>query len=393
MAITVEDRKNGRYRVRVYVGRNPLTGSPIQRSKTFQAASITAAKRRAPKIIAQLQDEAASTRERALTVAGLADRYEEHKLPRWEASTALTNTARLDTIRRDLGRIPLDQLSALHVDQWYAQLSAREAQTGGRIGNGRKPLGRPLSARTVIHHGRLLNAMLRQGERWGLVTDRATRNATLPSAPDTEMIVPTAEVVRLVITTAEGILRPAIVILAATGIRRGELVGLRWSDIDGHSITVRRAVTEAGGVGTKATKTRRGRRSVTVGQPVIDELAAWRGVQDDAVHALGGDPTLDRFIFANLRVDRQGQVPMRPGWFSGRWNHHRKRLGLLWLRPHMLRHWHATELVGAGMDVATVAQRLGHADSSTMLRVYAHALPAGDLVAADLIGQRLQLTS
>jgi integrase len=112
------------------------------------------------------------------------------------------------------------------------------------------------------------------------------------------MIVPTAEVVRLVITTAEGILRPAIVILAATGIRRGELVGLRWSDIDGHSITVRRAVTEAGGVGTKATKTRRGRRSVTVGQPVIDELAAWQG----DVWSFGESATLTISEYADKEV-------------------------------------------------------------------------------------------
>lgn len=392
MGITVEDRGNGRYRVRVYAGRNPATGSPIQHSKTFEAASMSAAKKRAAKIIAQLQDDVTTTRERSLTVAGLADRYEAHMLPRWGRSTAGTNVTRLATIRRDLGRIPLDQLSALHVDDWYAKLGARQAHAGGRVIAGRrKALDRTLSPRSVIHHGRLLNAMLRQGERWGMVTAVATRNATLPSAPDTEMVVPTAEIVRLVMTTATGILRAAIVIMAATGVRRGELVGLRWSDIDAHSITVRRAISDVGQLEVKAPKTKRGRRTITVGQAVIDELGVWRAKQDDAVRGLGGDPTMDRFVLANLRADPRGQTPMRPGWFSGRWNTHRRRLGLPWLRPHMLRHWQATELVGAGVDVATVAQRLGHSDSSTTLRVYSHALPAGDVAAAGLIGRALDL--
>jgi integrase len=390
MPDNVEHLGGDTYRVRLQLPADPVTGRRRQRSKTFHAANQREANKLGRRHRLALEDAAATAVDRATTVAGLADRYEDFKQARWAATTATANHAILGTIRRDLGRIKLADLTAWHVDNWYADLGKRRARraVGKRTGE-TVQTDRFLSPRTISHHGRVLNAMLRQGQRWGMVQSRATENATLPSVPDVEMLVPPSEVVRLAVEGATKMFRVALLVAASTGMRRGEVVGLRWSDIEPGVIHVRRAVDDH--LNVKEPKSRRGRRRVSVPESVTDAVLAWRAEQRKSALYTGDGG--DSFVLADLRRDGSGQRPMRPDWLSQRWAGYRKRLGVPWITLHMLRHWQATELLAAGTPVTTVAQRLGHSDSSVTLRTYAHAVPRLDEVAGGLIGERLALAS
>ena len=146
----------------------------------------------------------------------LARRYEAHKVQRgdWSPSTARRNHKILADITADLGAYKLDKLTARDVDAWYTTLTKRG-----------------LAPQTVTQYGSWLRALLRQGDRWDMATDRATRKATLPKVrrhPSN----PTDAVVRLLLNAATGSLRAALRDrdhrwLAARRDRRAALVGLR----------------------------------------------------------------------------------------------------------------------------------------------------------------------
>lgn len=91
----------------------------------------------------------------------------------------------------------------------------------------------------------------------------------------------------------------------------------------------------------------------------------------------------DAYLFS---PDADGRRPWRPDSVSGRFRDLRNRLGIAGCRFHDLRHGHGTYLLAAGVPVKTVSARLGHADASVTLRVYAHALEAADQDAAAVIG-------
>lgn len=371
----VEHLGGDRWRIRQYVGTDPVTGRQMQRSRTFRANGERAAAKIAIRERAALAAEIASERDRALTLAGLIDRYEAHKLQRgdWSPSTARRNRKILADITADLGRVMLDRLTARDVDGWYSTLTARG-----------------LAAQTVTQYGAVLRAVLRQGDRWDMSTDRATRKATLPKVRRPEVVPPPDEVVRLLLNAATGSLRAALAIAITGGLRRGEIVGLRWSDFDGRTLTVQRSVLDMpdGGVFVKSTKSGRPRR-MRVDPILLDVLADHRARMEDTMRRYAVEPPPDWFVLPNLRKDPSGQTPMRPDWLSLAWGRHRKAHGAASVRLHHLRHWNLSTLANAGVPMATVQARGGHADLETT-GIYTHALPAGDATASGVIERALE---
>lgn len=172
-------------------------------------------------------------------------------------------------------------------------------------------------------------------------------------------------------------------VAAATGARRGEVCGLRWCDIDLNTQTVRieRSVsaTKKEGVFIKTTKTDRFRLVSITGRAAQSlseqhDAAIGRAVADGRRF----DPT--GLVFTN---DPIAVRPWRPELVTRRWERLRRRTGLHHVKIHGLRHFVATELLTAGIDVRTVANRLGHARTSTTLDIYWAWVPARDRDAAD----------
>jgi integrase len=177
-------------------------------------------------------------------------------------------------------------------------------------------------------------------------------------------------------------------LVMVTGIRRGELVALRWSDVDfdTETLLVRRSIVKVGGrVIEKDTKTHRMRRIALDPETVkvLDEhRARWVGQAAE----LGLDALDDAFLFS---YEPDQSRPLDPSGVTHRYSRMCAGLGID-SHLHALRHYSATELLGAGVDLRTVAGRLGHGGSGvTTLRVYAAFVAESDRRAAQILGRRL----
>ncbi|HVM14201.1 MAG TPA: tyrosine-type recombinase/integrase [Egibacteraceae bacterium] len=278
---------------------------------------------------------------------------------------------------RDLGSVALAELERPAVEQFYANLFRR----GGRQ-------GQRLSRRTVAYTHSILHKALADAVRDGLLATNPCRRAVLPKvdhASDgqvTEIAAWDAGQLRtFVAATTEHRHRDLFVVAAFTGLRRGELCGLRWCDIDldRQLLHVQRSLTIIDRrVLLKEPKTYRTRRlhiDDTAGAALARQRAwqeqrraeagaAWRNELDLVFTAAGGRPLVPDSLTRTFRQAVAG-------------------LPLPRIRLHDLRHTHATLMLQAGVPVQVVSQRLGHASVHLTMEIYAHVLPAMDAEAAD----------
>jgi integrase len=161
---------------------------------------------------------------------------------------------------------------------------------------------------------------------------------------------------------------------ATTGMRRGELLGLRWRDLDldtGRASIVQTLTEGPGKPQISEPKTDRGRRSVALDPETVMALRVHRRAQAAEKLVLG--PAYDDH---GLVFCREDGVPIWPRTFSGSFGQLAKAAGLPRIRFHDLRHTHATLALQAGVHPKVVSERLGHASIAITLDTYSHAIPA-----------------
>jgi integrase len=179
--------------------------------------------------------------------------------------------------------------------------------------------------------------------------------------------------------------------MIATGARRAEVCGLRWSDFDADAGTLevtRSYLTIPGAKGDRPTKTR-STRTISLDEATVEALCCGWG---DALHlarqcGLDGEARRAGYIFSE---DGLGRSPWRPDLTNKWWGKARTAAGMpSSIRMHDLRHFQATQLLDAGIPVPTVAARLGHANGTTTVKIYAHGTPRADGAAALVVGRLL----
>ena len=204
------------------------------------------------------------------------------------------------------------------------------------------------------------------------------------------MISPSVEQLTTILHDAEA-LHPqwaAMIALAAvTGMRRGEILALRQSDVSDGTIHVRRSLVYTPLTGTVEgpTKTRQLRKVAldAIGMAVIErQMSALR----EASETLRLSPVADPYLFFS---EPDGATPFHPDSITKVFRRLADAHGWRELHFHSLRHFTATQLIAAGVDIRTVSGRLGHSDPSVTLRVYAHVLEAKDREAAEIMGRLL----
>jgi integrase len=167
-------------------------------------------------------------------------------------------------------------------------------------------------------------------------------------------------------------------LLFATGLRRGEALGLRWGDIDTEQrlITVRRSLqshSRAGNYHFGPPKTPRSRRTISVDPDTLDILDQWRSRQRREFDQLGINPDTTTSVFTTVRAD-----PMLPSVVSDSWRAAVARVGLPAMRLHSVRHTHLSHLLRAGEPIQNVASRAGHGSPYMTLTTYAFVIPGDD---------------
>lgn len=249
-----------------------------------------------------------------------------------------------------------------------------------------------LDADSVRHLHSLLGQAFDDAVRLGVVETNPVRAANRPKGKRRPITVPTPEQVAAIIAAAgSSSARVALRLAATTGMRRGEVVALRWSALDldrpaDHlSVTTSMASTPAAGVHERPTKTgESGHRVITLDALTIAELRRHRAEQIELLMAFGHPGTPDWLI-----SDDGGVTHWRPDRFTREFSIARKKAGVEGVRLHDLRHFAATQLLAAGIPVGQVAHRLGHSDTSTTERVYRHWIPGLDAQAAEVMGRLL----
>lgn len=366
---SLDERSPGVWRLRVFVGRD-VNGRAVHRTRTFRGGK-RAAETALAKFVAAVNPGAAA--DAPATVADLLAAWLTHQEHRRTPATMKGYRGWVSSrIVPAVGAVRLEVLSPLHLDRAY-----RAWGEGG------------LSATSVSQCHRILSAALGQAVKWGWLDTNPAERASPPSPRrHTAQAVPVADVRRLV-DAADEWLRTVILLAALTGCRRGELCALRWSDVDFDHGTLRveRSVTVLGRHDSwqeGPTKTHQ-ERQLALDPVLADVLRARRLAQLADCQAFGGSLPADAFILGRLPPF---DIPTRPDLLTHQFSRLCARLGLDH-HLHELRHFAATVAIAAGVDVRSVAARLGHADPSMTLRVYAGALEAGDRRAADALGRAL----
>jgi integrase len=312
------------------------------------------------------------------------------------------------TIIPELGSVPADKLTALTLERFYAELRRCRARCDGRpfverhaadgehdcVASSCRPHAcRPMAASTVRQIHSIISAALTAAERWGWIAANPGRVAHRPRAKAPEPDPPSpADAARLVDAAfaLDDDWGTLVWLAMTTGMRRGELCALRWKDVDldAETVEIRRSYVLHRGVGVeKDTKTHQMRRIALDSET----LALLRGHRDRVrarTAEVNAELTGQTFVFASVRCPDHGE-PYSPHAVSSRYKEMAQRLGIQ-THLHSLRHYSATELLTAGVDLRTVAGRLGHGGGgATTLRVYAVWVAASDRKAAELLGARL----
>jgi integrase len=307
-----------------------------------------------------------------MTVEQLVERYILDRSPGWAPGAADETRRRVaNHITPHLGSIAVERLRPVDVQQLHAVLRA------GGLGEG--SIGR-------VHD--ILRAALNWAERLDLVVKNPAGKVERPrgAKPDISPPAP-ADVVRM-ITDAAPALALFLRLAALTGARRGQLCGLHWADVDLDAATIRwtRALGKVPG-GTIEKETKTGARwPVSLDRATVDLLRAHRRRCLERAFGAGAVLPDCAYVFAR---DPVGGLPWHPDGASQRFAALRKRLKLDGVRLHDLRHWMATEGLGGGADIETVAGRGGWANSTTPLEVYSHFRPARDGELARQLAERL----
>jgi integrase len=266
-----------------------------------------------------------------------------------------------------VGQMDLGELHALDLQSLYASLMSE-----------RTP---PISAGTVLNLHLVLTQAFGQAVRWGFLDRSPAAGAQPPRPRRPEPAVIDAELASRILEGARGhVLELPIAIALATGMRRGEILGLRWSDLDaGFSVAhVRRSLQTIDPEPVfEDPKTRRSRRAVALPAFLLPYLSNQRQDQAGRRESLGAS-----WQEHDLVIDSGDGSPVNPVNLSSAWPKFLKRAGLPHVRFHDLRHAHATLMLLQGVHPKVVSERLGHASIGITLDTYSHVLPGMQAEAA-----------
>jgi integrase len=362
-------RKGDRWYAVIYEGLDPVSGK--ERRRWHPAGKSRAdAERLASTLAAELNgrnDEA-----RSLT-------FGVYLMTRWLPGKKLELArSTWDGYRRkierhvlpSLERIPVRRLRPDHLERLYDE--KLNPQNGGR----------PLAPKTVLEIHLIIRGALNDAVRRGIVTRNVAVVAHAPklrSIPKVEQQAWTAPELQAFLREAAGHwLFPALWLLSNTGLRRSELLGLQWDDVDldAGTLSVNRGLVSVGyQLHESRGKTSNSRRAVDLDPTTVQVLSAWKAWQAAERGAVGIDPA--GWVFADIAGN-----PIHPHSISQAFERIVARAGVPKIRLHDVRHTHGTLLIKAGVPVKVVSERLGHGNPVFTIDTYQHVLPGMQAEAA-----------
>ena len=369
----IRKRKDGRWEGRYTAGHDPVTGKQLFKN-----------------VLGKTQAEVKEKLKKALLEAGQVDIAKAGKytvgtwMDEWfenvakikvRPSSHQTYRGYIDNhIKPNIGNIPLEKLTTMDLQKLYRKLLTKGRVE--RIESKEQPKG--LSAKTVRNINQVISSAMDLAVAQKIILNNPTDSCELPKVEHQEMQTIPAEQLQAFLreARASGVYEMYYIELA-TGLRRGELLGLKWSDIDWKNgiIKVRRQAARVDGKIVEAPlKTKNSYRAVTISPQAIEVLKQQKAKSNDL------------YVFPSPNGG-----PISPD--SVRHMLHRvlERAGIPRVRFHDLRHTFATIALQNGVDIKTVSGMLGHFSAGFTLDTYAHVTTAAQKEAAQTMGNVLSL--
>jgi len=376
----IRQRSKGSWTIWVDLGRDPQTGKRKQQTLTV-CGSKKYAERELRAILTRIEG-GILVKPTKLTVG--------EYLEQWLRDYVATNTAPStadgyeDIVRVHLipalGTLPLIALQPSHIQAYYARL----LESGRRDGNG------GLSAQTVKHHHRVLYEALKHAVKRGIIIRNVAEAVDPPRAGSKQITILAPDDVHTFLAAA-GETPYYILFYTAlyTGLRRSEILGLRWRDVnlDLATLSVVQTLQQVPGGGYifREPKTKRSRRLVDLSPSLALLLREHREKQEVDKNLLGRSVMPDDLVFC-LPDGR----PLPPNSVTAAFHKLAKSLGLSGVRLHDLRHTHATIMLMQGVHPKIVSERLGHSSIAITLDTYSHVMPGLQAAAALRFDQGLE---
>ena len=359
----IKTRSKGSWTIIFNLGRDPATGKRKQ-----QWVTVRGTKKQAETRLAELlnqMDTGGFIKPTKETFGSFLQRYlDDYISTQIRATTLEAYQQRGKHLIDGLGHIPVSELREEHIHKYYREKS------------------KTLSPGTLIKHHNLLRSALSQGVIWRTLTRNVAEAVKPPKVSRKEMRALTGPEVHRMLEACEDTAWHSIFhTLTWTGLRRSELLGLRWKDVDLilASLRVVQSVQRlnTGEFIVQEPKTASGRRTIALSPASCLVLREHREKQEADATLLGRQLAEDDLVFSH-----PDGSPRDPSTLTLAFRRLTRRIGLDGVRLHDLRHTMASLYLEQGVNPKTVAERLGHASVTITLDLYSHCLPGVQEAAA-----------
>ena len=358
-------KKGNSYRIKISLGKDQYSGKYLWHTETFRGDK-KAATIRAKELEVQIAN-GELYKPIGNTLNELIDAFLEMKRPNTRITTFQQYTNSFNNhLRKELGDRKADDLTPEIFDKFFA----KKHDSG-------------LSGTSIQHIYKNAKTCLNFAVDRELIKSNPLNKVQMPKRSNPELNIPNPEQVNTFVEYMRensdwGYYVTQIAI--RTGMRRGEILGLKWSDInfENTQIHIERNLVEANGkVSLHRGKTKDSIRTIYTGKGLINELENWKVEQEERCNAFLQRKLKETdFIFHNFFSENQDYPVYYPSSFGGVWFKAQKRLNLKGIRFHDLRHFHAIQLLVSGnANIKDIQLRLGHSDSRITMDTYMRYIP------------------
>jgi integrase len=376
----IRERSPGKWAIVLDVGEiDPKTGKKKRKWHSFSGT-----KRQAQSECARLITEMATGRYVEPTKQTVSEFFTEWLAFIKPTVTLKTHERYTEICEKNLGPLIGDViLSKLKTDK----IDAAFAQA---LMDGHRRAERGLSPRTVHHMRRVLVKALSQAVTWDRLVKNPATATTPPKVERTKMLAYDPDQTAILIDAFRPTRMFIPVLLAVMcGLRRGEILALRWQNVDlsdNRRVMAIRESAEQTKEGVRYKEPKAGRaRTVSLSTTILAELKAHRARQAEEQLKLGIRPDGESFVVAQA----DGR-PLKPVSLTHEWARLLAKISLPRIRFHDLRHTHATQMLAAGVHPKVASERLGHSTIGITLDLYSHVMPGMQADAAEQVDAALQ---
>lgn len=370
-----KNKQTGKWDFIFNAGADPLTGKRKQiRRRGFESkrqAMDTMTKLKAEVLENSFIDVTAMTYEKYLE-----EWFEERRNHLQKTTFDIHFIYYQNVIKPMLGHFKIQQITPLHIQKFVNNLVS-EAK---------------YSEHTVHLIYRIVSASLKKAKVMKIIKDNPASGITLPKIKRKEMNIWSLEQVNHFISAAKSIKRLTrcyigFLIALLTGMRQGEILGLRWKDVDmdNQTIYIRQTLTQEAELKAGA-KNNSSIRSIHITDKLVSELKAHRKLVLEEKLLLGHN-----YNDFDLIICTRSGKPIIPRNFRKEFYNLTKKIDLPKIRFHDLRHTHATILIQQNVNVKLISERLGHAEIGTTLDTYSHVLPNMQKTVSDQLDKVIEM--